>query len=64
MEMAKIKSNAGDCKKTHRWVIVRADLGTDNKQYRIIGLGKDRIRVMSNAGTVFHVASADVLKVW
>lgn len=65
MNIQQIKNNCGDCKKTHRWAEVRSDFDcTKYTTYRIIGIGRETIRVMSAAGTTFRVSPDSIRRAW
>lgn len=65
MTIAQIKRDCSDCRKTHRWAEVRSDFDcTQTTIYRIIAVGRLKVRVMSNAGTVFFVNPEDIRRAW
>ena len=65
MLITDIKRKASDCRKTHRWAEVRSDFDVlATTVYRIIGVGREKVRVMSNAGTIFYVKPADIKRAW
>jgi hypothetical protein len=71
MFMGSIKSIAGDCKKTHRWALANltGDDANSSKreklsQRRIIGIGKSKVRLMSNSGEVIEVEPVLIQRVW
>lgn len=65
MEITQLKRECGDCKKTHRWAEVRSDFDvTKTVNYRIIGIGRAKVRLMSGRGTVFSVSAVDIKRAW
>jgi hypothetical protein len=65
MELARIKRDCSDFRKSSRWVDVRSDFDiTKSTAFRIIGIGRKFVRVMSNGGTVFNVKPEDVKRCW
>lgn len=71
MFMASIKSIAGDCERTHRWCKVNLT-GSDEhaqnplklSQRRVIKIGKTKVRIMSNGGTIETVDPYLIQRVW
>lgn len=65
MTLDQIKRNCSDCRKTHRWAEVRSDFDvTSTTNYRIVGIGRKNVRVMSGAGTIFNVVPTDIKRAW
>jgi hypothetical protein len=71
MFMGSIRNLAGDCKETHRWALVNltGDDANANKreklsQRRIIGIGKNKVRLLSNGGEVVEVDPVLIQRVW
>ena len=71
MFMGSIRNIAGDYKKTHRWALVNltGDDGNADKreklsQRRIVGIGRTKVRLMSNSGEVIEVDPFLIQRVW
>lgn len=65
MTIAQLKRDCSDCRKTHRWAEVRSDFEPGKyTQYRIIGIGRKYVRVMSGGGTIFNAKPEDIRKAW
>jgi hypothetical protein len=71
MFMGSIKSIAGDCQKTHRWAKVNlTDDDANNSrpeklsQRRIIGIGRSKVRLLGNDGSVIEVNPSRIVSVW
>jgi hypothetical protein len=65
VNIQQIKNNCGDCKNTTRWAEVRSDFDcTKYTNYRIIGIGREFVLVMSASGTAFKVSPECIRRVW
>lgn len=64
MNIAQIKRIADDFRKNSRWAEVRSDFDMTTTNYRIVGIGRLKVRVMSGAGTIFHVLPEQIKKAW
>ena len=59
-----VKRIAGDCKQTHRWARVKCEATKDLYTYRIIGIGRKYVRLMSNDGTIWNELPKNFTRVW
>ena len=71
MFIGSIKSIAGDCKRTHRWAKVNltGDDANDSdplklSHRRIVGIGKTKVKLMGNDGSIIEVEPARIINVW
>lgn len=65
MDIARIKRDCSDFTKTSRWAEVKSDVDPGRTtNYRIVGIGRTNVRVMSAAGTIFSVSPADIRRAW
>lgn len=62
MTIKQIKNIASDFRRCSRWASVRS--AERNESYRIVGIGREKVRVMAGNGDIFSVDPADVKSVW